>query len=375
MDPLLLSILITLALRHAIENGKTEYAHIRDQRAAEIARTYPHWSPSRVKRVARRAARQYWWGQIRGGFPEVRAAYAENKELAEAARIEAETAGLQRRAEIRERVRVALEEAEKIRSGGRRGEGTKEGSAEGTSPRQPVPAPDEPAQDDAAEPAPDHSGDPAGPAGPADDAERPAPAAPAEAPSRSSETDQTPQPDGPDTDPATEDPPAAPARCDFCDDAPAQPYPTGGHRCAVCWQPRTAPQPVPVPDLDDGVNATVIPLKPPPAPAAAPSTEGDPMTTVPTGEYTGYEAAVANWNAIQRLSQQLLSHYEALMASYRGMNVDDPTIGRAAACHEAEEQHLIAVQAASGDFLSRHGAVKETKEATATTGDQAVYNS
>lgn len=374
MDPLLLSLLIAYAIHRGIENGKTEYAHIRDRQASELARTYPDWSPGRVQRVARRAARRYWWGQIRRGFPEVRAAHAENKELAEAARIEAETAGLVRRAEIRERVRKALKEAETIRGReARPAEAATDGPAEDaddTGAQQPAAAADAPVPDDVVEPATQEPSDPAGAHARPDQAE-----VPDEVADGPTEGRRTAGPNRADSDPAASPDAPAPQPCGSCGDTPAWPHPEGGHRCILCWAPRPAPWPAPAPADDGGVRAIVIPLKQPQAPASAPSTEGDPMTAVPTGEYTGYEAAVANWSAIKQLSQQLLEHYEALMASYRSMNVEDATIDRAATCHEAEEQHLLAVQTASSDFLTRHGAVKETKESTATTGDQAVYNS
>lgn len=356
MDPLILSILITVALRHAWENGKAEYAHVRGQRAAELARTYPDWSPGRVNRVARRAARRYWWQQIRGGFPEVRAAYTESKELAEATRLEGEAAGLQRRADIRERIRKALADAEKVRELEREREAEAPGAAK-------VLDPDASKGD---KPAPSAKGD-AGKTPPKDGTgARPAPRPADPAPEPKTEI------------PAPAAPPAPPQPCAKCGTDPAWHRPGAGRLCDSCWtahqKDKPAPDPNPgAPEPAEPRSATVIPLKPPQATASAP-TKGENMT-VPTGEYTGFEAAVANWTAIEQLSQQLNTHYEQLMAAYRAMQVDDQTIGRAAACHEAEENHLVAVQAARGDFVSRHGAVKETKEATGTSGDQALYNS
>ncbi|MGI5422975.1 hypothetical protein [Actinomadura luteofluorescens] len=344
MDPMLLSILITLAIRHAWENGRTEYAHVRDRRAAELAATYPTWSPSRVKRVARKAARRYWWRQIRKGFPEVRDAYSEGKELAEVTRIEAETAGLRRRADIRERIRKALAEAEEIRQ-----------REQAHKPGDPAPA----AKGEQAKPAGGNPAPQPGAADPADPGQRPAKPTP-----------------GPAADPSPAEAPEAPEKpCANCTTRPGRPRRDRTHLCDRCWEDYfkdhfgETPQPG-----HSAKGATIIPLKPPQAPAPAQPTEGDTMT-VPTGEYTGYESAVANWTEIERLSQQLQSHYEQLMAAYKSMNVDDQTITRAGACHEAEENHLVAVQAARSDFVSRHGAVKETKEATGAAGDQALYNS
>lgn len=365
MDPLLLAILITFAIRHAAENGKTEYAHIRDRRAAELARTYPDWSPSRIKRVARRAARGYWWHQIRHGFPEVRTAYTENKELAEAARVEAETAGLKRRSEIRERIRKALEEADQIREEQQR-RWLDDDEKLPTTPWKTAQDQERPAGGQDATKAAD--GPETAPHGPGESKPVPPQADDRTDPQNGPEPIQPPEPDS----------------CYECGRQPAVYRSWAGMFCDPCWLQRTGQEPGSTPHPDDPAapaskderGARVIPLKPPQAPASATPTptEGDPMT-VPTGEYTGYEAAVANWNAIAQLSQQLLTHYEQIMAAYKGMNTDDQTIGRAAACHEAEEQHLTAVQAALRDFVTRHGAVKETKEATGARGDEAVYTS
>lgn len=360
---LVIAILVTWAIKRAVEDGKAEYGHIRDRRAAELARTYPDWSSGRVQRVARRAARGYWWRQIRRGWPEVRAAYTESRGLAEAARIEGETAGLQRSAEIRERIRKALADAEEIREKERRREA---GVGEVEAPEaKPEPA----AETTDARPPQAAAGEPR--------TSEPRPRAPEMEQGGEDEAAPPSAQDEP-LDPATEPtppPPRPPQLCSNCWSNPPIQRDSGDDLCDDCWTNTTSnAEPIADPAPADQPGARIFPFKQPQATAAANPTEGDTMT-VPTGEYTGYEAAVANWTAIEQLSQQLNSHYEQLMAAYRSMNVDDQTIGRAGACHEAEENHLVAVQSARSDFVSRHGAVKETKEATATSGDQALYNS
>lgn len=116
MGFLIIAIAVTYAIKCALDKGKAEYGYTRDKKADEFARANPDWSPGRVRRHAKRAARGYWWDQIRNGFPEAKNAYRENRDLAEATRVEAETAGMRRRAEVRARIRKALEEADRIRT-------------------------------------------------------------------------------------------------------------------------------------------------------------------------------------------------------------------------------------------------------------------
>lgn len=407
MDPILFAILLTFAIKTAWESGKTEFAHVRDQRAAELRGLYPGWSPKRIDRMARKAARGYWWDQIRRGFPETKAAYAENKERAKAARIEGETAGLQRRAEIRDRIRKALADAEEIRvreraraaggtqpdAGQKAGtdrEATKAGADKAAAKKGEAPDPKaEPAQarDTKPEPAPDAAPDPAT-------------VPPTDPAAGSGWFADEPDPEKAPTGASRRPEQAAPRSfeytkvvlCGLCE----QPVVNGVCSNSDCPyannEPAAAAPPAPpveIAPIDPGdhhgpqqlagaagTRTNVIPLNrpQPPATATAAPTEGEDMTTIPSGEYLGYEPAVADWASIKELSSKLLSHYESLMASYRHMKVDDATVMQASACHEAEEQHLLAVQAAADAFTTRHGAVKETKDATGTQGDQAVYN-
>lgn len=115
MEALIGAIIITWAIRHFVERGKAEYGHTRDRAATELARAHPHRSPRWVARHARRAARGYWWDQIRNGFPDLRLAHQEARELAAVERHEAELSFLERRAEIRRRIDAAMRKKDELR--------------------------------------------------------------------------------------------------------------------------------------------------------------------------------------------------------------------------------------------------------------------
>lgn len=123
-------------------------------------------------------------------------------------------------------------------------------------------------------------------------------------------------------------------------------------------------------------GARIIPMTRPDRPAVTPATttNGGTVTApvVPT-EFTGYEATVAGWEAIQRLCAQLDAAYEQQIAALRTLNVDARTLTMIAHAREANDQHANAARAAHNDWVKRHGTVREAKAATGATGDQAVY--
>jgi hypothetical protein len=107
---------------------------------------------------------------------------------------------------------------------------------------------------------------------------------------------------------------------------------------------------------------------------ATPATTGGNSPAVPTGEFGGYEATVAGWDNIGRHCAALDAAYERQMANLRALNADDATIERVARAREASEMHMVAAGEARTDWVSRQGAVKDTKDATGARGDQAMHD-
>ncbi|MCW2901725.1 MAG: hypothetical protein JWO67_3990 [Streptosporangiaceae bacterium] len=365
MGFLIIAIAATYAIKYALDKGKAEYGYTRDKRADEFARANPDWSPGRVRRHAKRAARGYWWDQIRNGFPEARSAYRENRDLAEATRVEAETAGMRRRAEVRARIRKALEEADRIR----------------TEERDRFYGDDEPLPD----------GPKAG--------EAPKPASPASEP-----------------EPTPEKPEAAADGDKPVDETTPKPTP-------VEEKPEDLPQ-----DTDaDTDGAEVFPFKrPAPERDDEPTTGDTPemtdtnpyqqaQTTVSGEVHGGYEQILAGYNAdVERLEgndaiyeqqiaaqEQLIQNlqdadagYEQRMSGLRSMNADDNTVANDAYTREANENglnaanvtlesiasqreanriQLSAATAARDNWQERHGAVYDAKTSTGAAGDEALY--
>lgn len=339
MGVLITAIVITIAIKHFWEKGAREYAHTRDTAAAQLARQHAGWSPRKIQRHARRRARTYWWDQIREGFPDLKQAYEEDRLAAEAERARAVLDGVKRRKEMRDRIREAMEEHHRIREQER---------LEEESRRQPV----------VEEPRP------------ADDA-RPTPA-PAS--------------------PAAPEPPPAPAAGEGAKRQPPvqEPYTgPGGPAPAPHVPPRTPDRPAGAserdrPDPDDPPpagkpDATVTPIRPTPASSTGPARPPTPssgeatVTNVPTGEYTGFESATNDWEALSEVLGDLNRFFEARMSAYRRLNMDDETIEQANHCKAKAEELATAIAEAGEHWQDSHGSVKERVDATGAHGDAEAY--
>ena len=175
---------------------RAEYTHTRDRYATGLAREHADWSPRRVHRNARRRARGYWWSEISAGWPTWKAAWAEDKLVAQLALEKALAAGARRRADLKRALEEIQAERKAARDAGKEPPEPEPGTgrrwtprilpgggepAKGTTPEPPAPEP-APAPDGPMEPAapePPAAGDP----GTAADAaaaswEEPLPAAP-----------------------------------------------------------------------------------------------------------------------------------------------------------------------------------------------------
>lgn len=113
MGEIIAVALIVWALKAAVDRGQQEYGHVRDKHLGQIQRDHPDWSPRRQRRLAKHRARGYWAHQIGNGFPDMRGAFKENRELAKVERAEAEAAGAKRWADYRKRLEAAHAEREK----------------------------------------------------------------------------------------------------------------------------------------------------------------------------------------------------------------------------------------------------------------------
>lgn len=113
MGPVEAAIIITVCLYWAVSRSRAEYGHVRDKHLGQIQRDHPDWSPRRQRRLAKHRARGYWAHQIGNGFPDMRNAFRENRELAKVERAEAEAAGAKRWADYRRRLEAAHAEREK----------------------------------------------------------------------------------------------------------------------------------------------------------------------------------------------------------------------------------------------------------------------
>lgn len=299
------AIVITWVLKHWVEKGKQEYAHTRDTHAAEIARAHPDWSERRIQRHARRRARGYWWDQIRRDFPDLKAAYEEDRLIAEHERIRAELDGVKRRKELRDRIREALEENQRIAEQER----AEEEARRATKAKDPATVP--------------------------------GPAKPESAP------EPTPEPE----------PEAAKTVPEPAPGAATQPEPATDDNAKT----------IPV------VDAEVLPFRRPAGPTPVPTPSGEEMTDIPTGEYTGYEAAVNDWDAMTEVLADVNRFFETRMSEYRRLNIDDETVEQANHCKTKAEELATAIEEASKDWVDRHGSVKERKDATSTSGDHDAY--
>lgn len=113
MEIAIAAALIAWLITSAVDRAKAEYGHERDRHLKQIQKDHPDWSPRRQQRLAKHRARGYWAHEIGAGFPTMRSAFKENRELARVERAEAEAAGAKRWAEYRKRLEAAQAEREK----------------------------------------------------------------------------------------------------------------------------------------------------------------------------------------------------------------------------------------------------------------------
>ena len=104
MDPLITATLIAWVVIRCWEALKAEWRHTRDRHVTDLGREHPTWSPGRVRRSAWYRAHAWWWGEIGGGFPTWRAAWAENRLVTQLAREKALTEGHARHADLKQAI-------------------------------------------------------------------------------------------------------------------------------------------------------------------------------------------------------------------------------------------------------------------------------
>jgi len=104
MDPLITATLIAWVVIRGWEALKAEWRHTRDRHVTDLGREHPTWSPGRVRRSAWYRAHAWWWGEIGGGFPTWRAAWAENRLVTQLAREKALTEGHARHADLKQAI-------------------------------------------------------------------------------------------------------------------------------------------------------------------------------------------------------------------------------------------------------------------------------
>ena len=109
------AIILAWLVMKAYEAGKAEYGHARDKHSAEIARSHPDWSPGRVRRNANRRAWGEFWTETRDGFPQRKAAWAENRLTARVKREELLAAGELRMRELWGRLDAAKTQREEAK--------------------------------------------------------------------------------------------------------------------------------------------------------------------------------------------------------------------------------------------------------------------
>lgn len=448
---LILVVVLTLAIRSTVEKGRREYGASAARYAKDLGKAHPNWTKEKAQRRARRMARGYWWDQVRRGFPDTKAAYAEARELAEAERLEAERDGLRRRKEIRERMAQAIEEAETLRK--KEWEAYRAGDPQTPNPpywgdgkrrrRRPKNTASPPSAPPTAAPAP-KSDEPS---------PRPSPAVDWPEGLILVVNSKTRQPidqqtgawhwkgtvytaedvrrridlirQNPDLVYDVRDSKGRSVRDQFDTTRPA-PNPDPRSASAPEAKPVDPERPSDTdpPDDDPGSGAKpapgdrkVVPIgrSATTRPASATTTKGEATVTTMTGEVNGYEQIVASYNAdVERLEEaaaacesRLATHqdeiealedadtaYERRIAGLRNLDVDDDTIGDVARLREQNEinlnvaretheklsaaaetnrTHLAAAREARDNLIARHGAVKETREATGARGDNALY--
>lgn len=99
-----------------------------------------------------------------------------------------------------------------------------------------------------------------------------------------------------------------------------------------------------------------------------------PTTTSINGEAYTLEEAEQFWGQIVGLTSKLVGLLEQVDASYRTVRLDARALGYVHGTGEAVEQVRVYAQEALNDLRSRHGAVKEVKDATKATADEAFYH-
>jgi len=189
VDPLITATLIAWVVIRCWEALKAEWRHTRDRHITDLGREHPTWSPGRLRRSAWYRAHAWWWGEIGGGLPTWKAAWAENGLVTQLAREKALTEGHARHADLKRAIADVQAERKAMAGDGPAPVGPEPGTgvkpaltvlpggrepAKGTTPEPPAPEP---------APAPGGGAEPASP--------EPSPAEPP--------ADSTPEPDDPET--------------------------------------------------------------------------------------------------------------------------------------------------------------------------------